>query len=120
MANPVALGNITFPLPPSGGVAWITCYFSKQLNEVGCFIRLIDKPIGHDLYQSLSAEKESIEADIPFQIKWDNEKRMIIRCIQVTSEWPPVENTKVDQFFTETINGLINTFRPRLERLSGN
>ena len=120
MANPVAAGNITFSLPPSGAVAWITTFFYKQAKEVGCFLRLIDKPAGHDLYQSLLEDKGSIEADLPFKVKWDDERRMVIRCMQVTGEWPPVNEKSVDEFLAETINGLINSFRPRLERLSGN
>ena len=120
MANPVAAGNITFSLPPSGAVAWITTFFYKQAKEVGCFLRLIDKPAGHDLYQSLLEDIGSIEADLPFKVKWDDERRMVIRCMQVTGEWPPVNEKSVDEFLAETINGLINSFRPRLERLSGN
>ena len=120
MANPVAAGNITFSLPPSGAVAWITTFFYKQAKEVGCFLRLIDKPAGHDLYQSLLEDKKSIEADLPFKVKWDDERRMVIRCKQVSGEWPPVNDKDVDDYLAETINGLINTFRPRLERLSGN
>jgi hypothetical protein len=120
LANPVALGNITFSLPPSGGIAWVTGYFSKQLKEVGCFVRLVDKPIGHDLYQYLVEDKENIENDLPFPVDWDNNRRMIIRSMKVTNDWPPFNDKKIDAFLAETINGLINTFRPRLERLSGN
>lgn len=120
MANPVAAGNITFSLPPSGAVAWITTFFYKQAKEVGCFLRLIDKPVGHDLYQSLVDAKDSIEADLPFEVKWDNDRRMIIRCKKVDGDWPPINDRKVDDYLAQTINGLINTFRPRLERLSGN
>jgi len=70
IANPVSIGNITFSLPPSGAVAWITVYFSKQLKEIGCFLRIIDKPMGHELFQSLLGDKESIEADLPFPVYW--------------------------------------------------
>lgn len=120
MANPVALGNLTFSLPPSGAVAWITTYFSKQHKEAGCFIRLINKPTGRELYQFLKEEKESIDADLPFPVEWDDNRRTIIRCMQVSGEWPPLNDEGVDIYLAETINGFVNTFRPRLERLSGN
>ena len=120
LAKPVAIGNITFSLPPSGGIAWVTGYFSKQLKEVGCFVRLVDKPMGHDLYQSLVEDKENIERDLPFPVEWDSNRRMIIRSMKVTSDWPPFNDKTMDDFLSVTINGLINTFRPRLERLSGN
>ncbi|GAB6194366.1 PDDEXK family nuclease [Desulfocastanea catecholica] len=120
MANVTATGNLTFSLPPSGATAWITTFFYKQLKEVGCFVRLKNDPLGRELYQSLLEEKNSIEADLPFPVKWDEERRMIIRCMQVTGDWPPVNDKRVDEYLAETINGFTNTFRPRLERLSGN
>ena len=120
IANVTATGNLTFSLPPSGATAWITTFFYKQLKEVGCFVRLKNDPLGRELYQSLLEEKNSIKADLPFPVKWDDERRMIVRCMQVTGEWPPVNDKRVDGYLAETINGLTNTFRPRLERLSGN
>ncbi len=120
MANPTATGNMTFSLPPSGGVAWLTVFFSKKNKNVGCFVRLINKPTGHDLYQSLLEDKESIEADLPFTVSWGDENRMIERHLPITGDWPPVDNVEVNEFLASTINGMINTFRPRLERLSGN
>ncbi len=120
IANPVAAGNITFSLPPSGAVAWLTVYFYKQNKNVGCYVRLINKPTGQELYQSLAEDKKSIEADLPFTVSWDDEKRIIERNMPITGDWPPIDNKEVDSFLSETINSMINTFRPRLERLSGN
>jgi hypothetical protein len=120
VANPVAMGNLTFSLPPSGGVAWITTYFYKQNRNVGCYVRLINNPVGRDLYQSLLQEKEDIEADLSFPVEWNNNNRTIERWMHVESDWPPFDDDNVSKFFAETINALVNTFRPRLERLSGN
>jgi len=106
-------------MPPSGSIAWVTTFFSKQEKEVGCFLRLRDEPTGRELYQSLLEEKDNIDADLDFPVKWDDTRRMIIRCRKVTGEWPPVNDKEVDSYLTETINGLVNVFRPRLARLSG-
>jgi len=119
MAKPTAQGNIFFSMPPSGSIAWVTTFFSKQEKEVGCFLRLRDEPTGRELYQSLLEEKDNIDADLDFPVKWDDTRRMIIRCRKVTGEWPPVNDKEVDGYLTETINGLVNVFRPRLARLSG-
>lgn len=119
IANPVAIGNLTFPLPPSGGVAWITTYFYKQHKSVGCYIRLINTPAGRNLYQALLEESEDIEEDLPFPVEWDDNRRTIERYMQVQSEWPPFDDENVTKFLSETINAFVNTFRPRLKRLSG-
>lgn len=117
--QPTALGNIFFPLPPSGGVAWVNVYFSKQHREVGCFLRICDKPVGQELFQSLNDDREGIEKDLPFDVEWDSGRRIVMRTKKITGEWPPLHDPRVDIFFVETINGLINTFRPRLKGLSG-
>lgn len=119
LPKPTALGNIFFPLLPSGSVAWVTVYFSKQFKEIGCFLRTCDKPVGQDLFQSLTDDKEEIEKDLPFSVEWDVQNKIITRTQKVTGDWPPLHDVSVDGFFIETINGLINTFRPRLKRLSG-
>jgi hypothetical protein len=120
LANPVPAGNITFSLPPSGAVAWITTFFYKAAKEVGCYIRLVNKPIGRELYQGLVDEKEEIEKDLPFKVLWDEEKRLIQRTRKIKSEWPPFDDESIVPFLSETVNGMVNAFRPRLERLSGN
>lgn len=120
MANATSTGNLTFPLPPSGGVAWLTTYFYKKNRNVGCFLRLINNSTGHDLYQALLDEKEEIERDLPFPVDWNEELRTVERYMPIKGEWPPVNDEEVDKFLAETINALVNTFRPRLERLSGN
>lgn len=120
IANPVAMGNLTFSLPPSGAVSWITTYFYKQNKNVGCYVRLINKPVGRELYQALLEEKEDIEADLPFPVEWNDNQRTIERWMSVKSDWPPFDDENVTNFFSETINALVNTFRHRLERLPGN
>lgn len=47
-------------------------FFSEQEKEVGCFLRLRNEPIGRELYLSLLEDKVSIEADLPFQVKRDD------------------------------------------------
>ncbi len=119
LPKPTALGNIIFPLPPSGSVAWVNVYFSKKYNEIGCFLRIGDKSVGQELFQSLTDDRKGIENDLPFSVEWDSGRKIVMRTKKMTGEWPPLQDPTVDTFFLETINGLINTFRPRLNRLSG-
>lgn len=120
MAKPTASGNIFFSLPPSGHIAWITTFFSKKHKEVGCFVKLRDEPQGRALYEALLEDRSLIDNDLPFKVQWDDSRRMILRCKKIESDWPPVNDKSVDEYFAETINGMVNTFRPLLERLTGN
>lgn len=116
-ANPARTGNITFPLPPSGSVAWITVFFYQANKEFGCYIRLNNKPSGKALYHALVEKRHDIERDLPFEVEWDDEKRIIQRTRTVNSEWPPLQDETVVAFFQETVNAMVNTFRPALENL---
>jgi hypothetical protein len=120
IANPVPAGNLIFPLPPSGSVAWINTFFYKANKEYGSYIRLSNKDIGRELYQALVDEKEDIEKDLPFKISWDDNTQMIMHSKTTEAEWPPLNDESVSKFMAETVNALVNTFRPRLDRLSGN
>jgi hypothetical protein len=35
--------------------------------------------------------------------------------MKVTGDWPPVNDKAVDVYFADTVNAMINTFRPRLK-----
>ncbi|CAH0523992.1 hypothetical protein CTH30272_00144 [Allocatenococcus thiocycli] len=120
MPKPVSIGNIAFSLPPSGSVAWITTYFYKSKRSIGCFVRFANTPQGRDLYEALIDEKVGIEKDLPFSAVWDENKRTIHRTQTVEGNWPPTQDDTTALFFQETVNALVNTFRPRLERLLEN
>lgn len=118
MANPVAKGNIFFALPPSFATAWITLYFSKASSEVGCFARLARNEDGVFLYEGLKDDAEAIESEIPFKIRWDNTGHRIITTKSIKTDWPPVNDSEVKDFFQKAVNSFVNAFRPRLEKLS--
>ncbi|ELB2156892.1 DUF4268 domain-containing protein [Vibrio parahaemolyticus] len=120
LAKPVQAGNITFSLPPSGSIAWITTYFYKSNRSIGCFVRFANTPQGRDLYEAIIDEKLGIEKDLPFAVVWDDNKRTIQRTQTVEGNWPPTQDDTTALFFQQTVNGLVNAFRPRLERLLGN
>ncbi|MFN2361965.1 MAG: DUF4268 domain-containing protein [Marinobacter sp.] len=120
LANPVAKGNITFPMPPGSGTAWITLYFFKASSEIGCFLRISGTDEAESLYQALKDDAEAIRAEIPLPIEWDEKNRRIITSRRVEAPWPPVNSPEVNAYFSETVNAFVNAFKPRLERLSEN
>lgn len=114
--EPKGLPNRPFSLPPSGGVAWITVYFEKSSREIGCFVRLIDKPRGQALFERLLEDQKAIDKELPFEVSWDAlERKVKIRKRFENVDWPPLKDPAVTHFFAETINSFVNAFRPRLE-----
>ncbi|MCH8549474.1 MAG: DUF4268 domain-containing protein [Balneolaceae bacterium] len=114
--EPKGMPNRPFALPPTGGTAWITIYFEKSSREIGCFLRIIDKPRGHALYERLLEDQESIEKELPFEVSWDAfERKVKIHKRLGDIDWPPLDEPVVTQFFSESVNAFVNAFRPRLE-----
>nr|WP_228257330.1 DUF4268 domain-containing protein [Marinobacter sp. NP-4(2019)] len=120
IANPVAKGNIAFPMPPGSGTAWITLYFYKASSEIGCFLRIRGSDNGEFLYDGLKDDAEAIRSEIPLPIEWDEKNRRIITSKRIEGPWPPVDSPEVTAYFAEAVNAFVNAFKPRLERLSEN
>lgn len=118
MANPLAKGNMFFSMPPSSNVAWITLYFFKASSEIGCFLRLSSSEDGVALYHELKEDAEAIGDELPYPIEWDDKNCRVITHKRIKGQWPPVEDESVKAYFSDVVNAFVNTFRPRLERLS--
>lgn len=117
--KPVAVGNISFALPPSGGTAWITVFFSKSTKETGCFLRLTNSEQGNELYEELQGMREEIDQELPFDAVWDHDRK-VKRIMRVSGNWPPFDRPEITKYLETTLNSLVNAFRPRLKQLSGN
>jgi hypothetical protein len=118
IANPLARGNVFFSLPPSSTTAWITLYFLKAASEIGCFLRLSSSEEGVALYHALKEDAEAIGNELPYAIEWDDKNCRVITHKRVQGEWPPVRDQNTKSYFSGAVNAFVNTFRPRLERLS--
>lgn len=118
MANPLARGNVFFSLPPSSTTAWITLYFLKASSEIGCFLRLSSSDEGVSLYHALKEDAETIGSELPYPIEWDDKNCRVITHKRIRGDWPPVEDQNTKIYFSDAVNAFVNTFRPRLERLS--
>jgi hypothetical protein len=99
----------------------MNAFFDKRTREVGCYLCIANNSTWHWLYQELLEEKEEIEKELSQNIVWIEKSQMVQKSIVIEEgTWPPVNDKRVSKFLAETINSFINTFRPRLEKLSEN
>lgn len=118
IAKPTKLGNIYFSLPPGNGDSWLTAYFSKSDKEIGCMARFSDNPLGRELFEALSEDRDNILEELPTGAEWRELKVILSKPVGVQVEWPP-QDPEIDEFFHTSINTFINIFRPRLDKLVG-
>ena len=122
LANLLPKGNIFFSLPPSGKLAWINVYFSKKNQRVGCYVKVADLQIanyksGVDIFNELFEMSDEINRELPFDVEWDEQERTVKRVLGV-DERPPLSNPDVMKFHSDTVNAMVNVFRPRLSAIS--
>jgi hypothetical protein len=118
IGNPIPRGNMYFILPPGSSTAWLTLYFLKSGSRIGCFFRAANTEQGAEIYQALKDEAKDIEQEINYPLYWEDANQRIGTYKRIDAEWPPTDLPEVKSYFSDVINSFVNTFRPRLERLS--
>ncbi|MEH6625038.1 MAG: DUF4268 domain-containing protein [Motiliproteus sp.] len=115
--NPNHTGDVKFNLPAKGTSAWIRVYFSKNDNEVGCFVRISKGAAGEELYQQLLMQREEINLELGIEPRWDDDRK-IIHKMKVPGSWPPLDDNEIQSFMRDTLNNMVNVFRPRFKLLA--
>jgi hypothetical protein len=114
------VGNIFFPMPPGGGQAWVTVYFSQKDRAVGVFLTFMRGPLADDLFARLSAQREEIDAELGIEVTWDaDDGKYVIACrLSIDGLRDPSNRGRIKTFFKDVINRYVNVFRPRLEAIT--
>lgn len=123
MANPTRRGNIFFKMPPgTGGTeAWLTVYCLQNHNRCGVFLKFRKGSLADRLYSSLLEESDEIEKEIGQPLEWEelgDSEYMICLAKSFPGLRSPEHQEEVIAFLRDTINRFVNTFRPRLKRLT--
>jgi hypothetical protein len=112
--------NFYLPMPPSQSQAWVTVFMAGSTNEVGVFLTFTRGELANHVYQTLIEEKDVIVKDIGIPLSWesDGEKHKIISRLSITEIRAEQNEDKLLTYYSDTINRFVNTFRPRLQRIS--
>lgn len=111
--------NLWFEMPPSRDVIWMCAFFSQSSGRVGVYMRF-QKAFGLQAYDALAESRQEIEADLGVEAEWQEKNplnRTIATYLPVPNVFAPEYRQQIRDFFLDTINRYVNTFRHRLERL---
>lgn len=116
-------GNIFFPMPPSGGQAWMNVYFSQQRHEVGVLLTFLRGTLADDTYAKLLEEQDAINHELGIAVNWESDDGKynirISRTFDKFSDLVDEENqTEIKAFFCDSINRFVNVFRSRIARIA--
>lgn len=119
MAKPNKRGAIFFPLPPSGGKAWITVYFLQSKRSVGVFFTLMRGDFADLAFSRLSAEAAEIDAELGVPVEWTSEDgKHSVWCSATFDDLRAVRNRdEIKGLLSDRLNRFVNAFRPRMARI---
>lgn len=112
--------NFYLPMPPSSSQAWVTVYMAGSKNLVGVFLTFTRGELANHIYQTLTEEKAAIEEEIGIPLTWtsDGDKHSIGSDLSITDVRARENESELMEFYSDRINRFVNTFRPRLQRIS--
>lgn len=112
-------GNIFFAMPPGGHHAWITVFFEQKQSSVGVFLTFRRGDYSNIAYEKLLAQKDEVNSDLGIDVEWRSSggKNMILISKRFDDLFADRHRDEIMQFFSETVNRFVNTFRPRLQRI---
>ena len=107
-----------FSLPPSGSKAWISAYFSKSKSRVGVYLRIANGNFGDTAYSRLVEQREEIEEELGGNCRWVGDRLSVAVRRQLPDIFDMTQRETTKQFFADSINRFVNTFRPRLAEIA--
>ncbi|KHT63899.1 hypothetical protein RJ45_09350 [Photobacterium gaetbulicola] len=108
--------HITFRLPPTSSVSWITAYKLNN-NQVGVFVRFGKSEKGRVLYREVHGARTEFDGDAFDGVRWNHEDRKIVfPALQVDltnrESWE-----RAFAYYRQKINVAVSTFRPLLKQI---
>ncbi|MDQ8190226.1 DUF4268 domain-containing protein [Roseibacillus persicicus] len=121
LANTTKKGNIFFAMPPSMSKSWVSAFFVQGESRVGVYLTFSSGSLADRLWEGLLAEQEEIDKEIGLPLVW-NINRQGKYGITTSKVYDDLRDPKhrgdIQTFVRDAINRFVNTFRPRLSRLT--
>jgi hypothetical protein len=120
LPNATARGNIFFSMPPSGGTAWITVFFSQASGYVGVFLTFTKGAFADTAYNTLHADQKEIDTELGIAVAWESVEGKY--SIIARKSFPELRGVAyredIKTFLADRVNRFVNVFRPRLARIA--
>jgi hypothetical protein len=115
--DPTSITNLYFAMPPSGGVSWVSAFFSKSKSMIGVYLRFAKGSFSDLAYRRLSEDRQSIDREIGIELEWDDARQTLVAYKRIKDVFDPASRAEISEFLADAVNRFVNVFRPRLERI---
>ena len=118
--NPAKGTSLWFRLIATGKEdAWVNAYFAQSSGCVGIYFRVANNSVADQIYENLALDREQILSELPKNTAWGTERgfRTVGLTLPLNDVYEPAKREEIKDFFAESINQFINTFRYRVDRI---
>ena len=120
--EPAKSTNQFFPMPPKGGVSWISAYIAQSTKRAGVYLTFTKTfERGPEIYQELLKDRDAIDREIGVKVEWervDNKVYVSVPAVTFSDLDAEAERKRVIAYLADMTPRLIKVLRPRLEALA--
>lgn len=117
--EPAKSPNQFFPMPPGGGMAWISAYIAQSIGEGGVYLTFGKAfQLGPKIYELLESDADSITKELGVRLSWKRTgDKVYVGAPNVIFKDlnDPVDRERVIRHLTEMTQRMIRVLKPRLE-----
>jgi hypothetical protein len=120
--EPAKSTNQFFPMPPGGGMAWISAYIAQSSGRGGVYLTFSKSyERGPEIYEALESDRDAIEREVGSRLSWERSgDKVYISAPKVmfSDLNTPAERDRVTAYLADSTQRMIRVFKPRLEAAS--
>lgn len=117
--EPAKSTNQFFPMPPQGGMAWISAYIAQGTGKAGVYLTFAKAYTRTaEVTETLENDRESIEREIGAKLSWDRSGDKVYIGVPDVSFGDlnrAADRERVTTYLADMTQKMIRTLKPRLE-----
>jgi hypothetical protein len=117
--EPAKSTNQFFPMPPGGGMAWVSAYIAQSVGRGGVYLKFAKAyDRGPEISEILESDRDAIDREVGVRLRWDRDgERLDLGVPHVTFADLnlPADRQRVVAYLADMTQRMIRVLKPRLE-----
>lgn len=117
--EPAKSTNQFFPMPPGGGMAWVSAYIAQSAGRGGVYLRFAKAyDRATEISEILESDRDAIDREVGVRLRWDRDgDRLDLGVPHVTFADlnVPADRQRVIAYLVDMTQRMIRVLKPRLE-----
>jgi hypothetical protein len=117
--EPAKSTNQFFPMPPGGGMAWVSAYIAQSAGRGGVYLRFAkayDRVT--EISEILESDRDAIDREVGVRLRWDRDGDRLdlgVPHVTLADLNGPADRQRVIAHLADMTQRMIRVLKPRLE-----